>query len=288
MADRAAMFVFVEVLDGFDNANGYQISGIGTLMIKSLRLSLMHLALRPGDLGHNRGLVTHAMQVAAQRGADWVVSPELCTCGLQFPAQIGTEWIEPQPDAWMAELCQGVRALKLTAFISLPERDAHTGKYYNTVFMIDADGRIIGMHRKVNVLADSDGWSSPGERIAPIRWQNIKIGLLICADAYTSDIVASLKAQGADILVSPAAWGPGLHGPNGEWEQRTVETGLPLIVCNRTGQERTLGFVGAESLVVKNGRRLLAYHSERSVVLTFDWNLATMELMSNDCYQDYL
>jgi 5-aminopentanamidase len=257
-------------------------------MIKPLRISLMHLALAPGDLRHNRGLVTHAVQVAAQRGADWVVSPELCTCGLQFQAQLGTDWIEPQPDAWMAAFCQLVKALQLTVFISLPERDAHTGKCYNTVFMINADGMIIGTHRKVNVLSDSGRWSSPGERIAPIRWQDVNIGLLICADAYTSDIVASLKSQGADMLVSPASWGPGLHGPNGEWEQRTVETRLPLIVCNRTGQDHTLSFVGAESLVVQNGKRLLAHHSERSVVLTFDWNLATMELISNTYHKDYL
>ena len=114
------------------------------------------------------------------------------------------------------------------------------------------------------------------------------IGLLICADAYTRDIAARLKSQGADILVSPAAWGPGLHGPEGEWEQRTVETGLPLIVCNRTGNDHTVSFMGAESLVVKNGKRLLAHHSERSVVLTFDWDLATMELVSKEYHKDYL
>jgi 5-aminopentanamidase len=257
-------------------------------MIQSLRISLLHLALAPGDLRHNRELVKRAVQIAAQRGAHWVVSPELCTCGLQFHAQLGANWIEPQPDAWMAEFCQLVQTLKLTVFLSLPERDGQTGKCYITVFMINADGMIIGSHRKVNVLSDSDGWSSPGERIALVTWQGINIGLLICADAYTRDIAASLKSQGADILVSPAAWGPGLHGPEGEWEQRTVETGLPLIVCNRTGKDHTVSFTGAESLVVKNGKRLLAHQSERSVVLTFDWDLATMEPMSNEHHKDYL
>ena len=61
------------------------------------------------------------------------------------------------------------------------------------------------------------------------------VGLLICADAYTPAIATTLKAQGAQMLVSAAAWGPGLHGPNGEWERCSRETGLPLLVCNRTG-----------------------------------------------------
>ena len=254
-------------------------------MMNSVRISLLHLAPLPGDVRHNRELLKRAVQVAAERGADWVVSPELCTCGLQFPARLGTDWIEPQPDAWMEAFCQFVKALKLTVFFSHPERDAHTGKCYNTVFMIDADGAIAGAHRKVNVLADSARWSSPGARIAPVTWQDVKIGLLVCADAYTSDISAHLKAQGAELLVSCAAWGPGFHGPNGEWEQRTIETGLPLIVCNRTGRDHTLSFVGAESLVVKNGKRLLAHHSARSAVLTFDWNWATMEPLSEDYHR---
>jgi N-carbamoylputrescine amidase len=242
----------------------------------------------PGHLRHNRELVKRAVWIAAQRGADWVVSPELCTSGLQFPTLMGTDWIEPQPDSWLTTFCQFVQSLELTVFIALPERDGHTGKCYNTVFMIHADGVITGVHRKVNVLADSSRWSSPGERVAPVAWRDMTIGLLVCADAYTSDIAARLKSQGADILVSSAAWGPGLHGPNGEWEQRTLETGLPLIVCNRTGKDHTLSFVGAESLVVQHGKRLLAHHSERSAVLTFDWNLAMMALISKDYHKDYL
>ena len=230
----------------------------------------------------------HAVQVAAARGADWVVSPELCTCGLQFPALLGTDWIAPQPDAWMAEFCQFVKALQLTVFLSSPERDGDTGKCYNTMFVIDADGTILGKHRKMNVLADSAHWSSPGESPSPVEWRDMRIGLLVCADAYTDDIAAALQSQGADILVSSSAWGPGFHGPDGEWEQRTVETGLPLIVCNRTGNDHTLSFAGAESLVVQNGSRLLSHHSEHSAVLTFDWNVASMELISKAFHRDDL
>ncbi|MFZ3013113.1 MAG: carbon-nitrogen hydrolase family protein, partial [Nitrospira sp.] len=76
--------------------------------------------------------------------------------------------------------------------------------------------------------------------------------------------------EGAQMFVSPASWGPGLHGPNGEWEQRTHETGLPLIVCNRTGAEKTLDFWKAPSLVVKDGMRVLTHISERSAIRTFD------------------
>ncbi|MFO0699099.1 MAG: hypothetical protein U0236_07710 [Nitrospira sp.] len=70
------------------------------------------------------------------------------------------------------------------------------------------------------------------------------------------------------MLMSPASWGPGIHGPNGEWEQREKRR-LPLIVCNRTGTEQTLDFWKATSLVVKNGELLLSRISDRSAILMF-------------------
>ena len=112
--------------------------------------------------------------------------------------------------------------------------------------------------------------------------------MLICSDMYTPDIAGELRTRGAQILVSPASWGPGLHGPNGEWEERTKETGLPLFVCNRTGAEKTLDFRQAPSIVVKNGKRLLSHISDRSAVLTFDWNFSTMTPLSREFNARYL
>jgi predicted amidohydrolase len=117
--------------------------------------------------------------------------------------------------------------------------------------------------------------------VAPVVCDGVKTGILVCSDAYTPEIAASLKSKGAQMLVSSASWGPGLHGPNGEWEERTRETALPLIVCNRTGLDKTLDFKKAKSLVIKNGRHLLSYTSERSVVLTFDWSFSIMAPLSD-------
>jgi len=255
--------------------------------MKKLRVSLLHVAPIVGERGCNRRLIECAVQVAAERGADWVVSPELCLCGYQFPQRIGTDWIAPQPDAWMGRFCQLVKSVQISVFLAGPERDTTTGKLHNSAFLINSDGEIIGKHRKINVHAEAS-WASPGEAISAIEWNGLKVGILICSDAYTEDIAGSLKAQGAQLLVSPAAWAPGLYGPAGEWEQRTLDTGLPLIVCNRTGREETLSFLEAESLVVKNGQRMISHRSERSVVLTFDWDLATMDLLSPEYQRDDL
>jgi len=120
------------------------------------------------------------------------------------------------------------RRLWVTVFLSHPERDGPSGKCYNTLFVIAADGRIAGKHRKICTLSGAEGWSSPGEVVILSlchRWG--ASGLLICADAYTPTIATTLKAQGPRYWVSAAAWGPGLHGPNGEWERCSARQGSP-------------------------------------------------------------
>ena len=51
-----------------------------------LRLALLHLAAIPGDLAHNRQLVETAVVKAAELGADWIVTPELCVLTRNAPA----------------------------------------------------------------------------------------------------------------------------------------------------------------------------------------------------------
>jgi N-carbamoylputrescine amidase len=254
--------------------------------MKTGRVALLHLSAVPGAIDRNRTVLEEAVKYAAASGAQWIITPELATCGLQFARIVGTDWIEPQPDAWMKRFCRLVKGLERTVFIGCPERDS--GRLYNSVFVINSSGEIIGRHRKINVRSDSLSWSSPGEVAVPVQCDGLKVGLLVCADAFTPDIAGSLKSGGAKILVSPSSWGPGLHGPNGEWEERTSETGLPLIVCNRTGAEKTLDFWKAQSLVVKNGRRLLSHASEQSAVLIFDWNFTAMTPLSTTYKAEYL
>jgi len=244
------------------------------------RIAFLHLAPEVGQIASNRALIARAILKAAEAGASWILTPELCVCGYAFPEAIGTEWILPQPDPWMQRMCDLAASLQVTLFLSHPDRDEQTGKLYNSVFAITPTGDIIGKHRKINVIPISEAWSTSGEAATPILVPPVRVGVLICADAYSMRHSQSLKAQGAELLVSSAAWAPGEHGPNGEWEQCTRETGLPLLVCNRTGKDRTLDFTGAISGVFKGGERLLAFRSEHSAIFLIDWDWKNQNLAS--------
>ena len=257
--------------------------------MRKLRVSFLHLAPVTCDIGHNRKLVERAVNVAADDGADWVVTPELCIPGYLFLKQIGTDWITPQPGPWMEEFCQLVKKRNLSVFLSHPERDPSTDKLYNTVFVINEQGRIVGKHSKIKALRGAEGWSTAGTEIMPVECGGVQAGILICADAYKNEVAQELKDNGAELLVSPVSWGPGRCGPDGEWEQRSLDTGLPIMVCNRTGEEaEELDYREAESVVAKNGKRLLTATSDRSVVLSFDWDMDAMAVLSEDFDRTYL
>lgn len=97
-----------------------------------------------------------------------------------------------------------------------------------------------------------------------------KVGLLIFSDAYTSNIAAVLADKGAEVLISPAAWAYGMHGTNGEWEERSREAELYLYVSNRTGREERLVFNGGVSGAFVHGRKVASYNKEPEAIITME------------------
>jgi N-carbamoylputrescine amidase len=239
-------------------------------MTKSLKVGLLHLAPEFGALDENRVLVESATRLAAGFGADWVISGELVVPGYRFAPLLGTAWIDEQPDAWLRRLAELSGELAVVSFVSHPERDGASGRLFNSLFVIGRDGRLLGRHRKLHPTPDSEGWASAGELGRPILVDGLRAGLLICADAYAPHAARRLRDDGAQLLVSSAAWWPGKWGPSGEWEARTLDSGLPLIVCNRTGRDGESLMIEAESVVVDRGVKLLTLQSADSTVFVVD------------------
>jgi predicted amidohydrolase len=254
-------------------------------MTKSLTIGLLHLAPELGAVDANRTLIESGTGMAASLGADWVVSGELVVPGYRFAPLLGTEWIGAQPDLWMRRLCELSAKVGVVSFVSHPERDSASGRLFNSLFVIGREGRLLGRQRKLRPTPISEDWASGGDLGRPVLVDGLRVGLLVCADAYAGEPALRLRAAGAQLLVSSAAWWPGEWGPNGEWEARTLDTGLPLIVCNRSGREGELHMSDAESVIVDRGVKLLTLRSADSTVfvvecLIDDGHLATCEVVA--------
>lgn len=240
----------------------------------AIRIALLHMDARPGEVAHNRRLIERAVERAAAARADWLATPELAESGYGFAKRIGLEWIEAFPSAWLQKLAQRARHHRIALFIGLPEKNLAGHMLHNSVAVIDRQGKILGTHRKYQVVGGAiERWATPGVRNAPFALDGVSVGVLVCADAYRPELAGHLRALGAQILISPANWPPvpGM-GPEGYWEARTAETGVPLIVNNRTGNEPDLDFSLGESVVAQDGKRLFSFTFPETRLIFLDWD----------------
>jgi predicted amidohydrolase len=232
------------------------------------RIALLHLSPSPGRVSENRGAIERGTRLAASLGADWVLSGELVVPGFHFDPLIGTDWIVEEPGEWLLSYAALAEELGVSVFVNHPEREGDS--CFNTLFVFDTNGAMIGRHRKRCVTPVAEGWSTPGDDVKPVIVDGVSVGLLVCADAYPPEITARLKDLGAQVLMSSAAWHPGEWGPSGEWEARSSESQLPLIVCNRTGLDGDVSFVDSQSVLVSGGRRIATMTSDVPTVFLVD------------------
>ncbi|MCX6936988.1 MAG: carbon-nitrogen hydrolase [Verrucomicrobia bacterium] len=145
---------------------------------------------------------------------------------------------------------------------SLFEKRA-SGLYHNTAVIIDADGSVLGVYRKMHIPDDplfyEKFYFTPGD--TGFRAWDTKfgrIGVLVCWDQWYPEAARLTAMQGAEILFYPTAigWHPSekaTYGTNqhGAWEtiQRShaVANGCYVAAINRVGHE-TIAGVGGDGL----------------------------------------
>src|SRR5580692_9936449 len=154
------------------------------------------------------------------------------------------------------------RKHKVVIIASLFERRA-SGVYHNTAAIIDADGSLLGIYRKMHIPDDplyyEKFYFTPGD-LGFKAWQTRygKIGVLICWDQWYPEAARLTAMQGAEILFYPTAigWHPGEKKKSGikqhcAWEtiQRAhaVANGCYVAVANRIGHE-ILDGVGGDGI----------------------------------------
>lgn len=248
-----------------------------------MRVALLHLNVSNGPETANLMLLERAITLAASHGAGWIITPETAVQGYFFAQQAKqTVWYIPvQPSPALQAIRELAACNRLTIFLGCAERDFLTGKYFNSCLVIGPDGSVLGRHRKIRSHGDAEQWASNGTALEPVACRECTAGILICADSWYVDHAQVLKEKGADVIIVPAAWPPGSCGPGDCWERCSAVTGLPVWVCNQTGNEGSFDFSRAESMVVAGGKSCLTYSGLRQAVLLFDWDCAHNRLLSS-------
>jgi N-carbamoylputrescine amidase len=159
---------------------------------------------------------------------------------------------EPIPGPSTDAISRVARENKVAVVASLFERRA-PGLYHNTAAMIDADGSILGLYRKMHIPDDplyyEKFYFTPGDTgFCNFDTQYGRIGTLVCWDQWYPEGARLTALQGATVLFYPTAigWHPSEKAQYGAAQLdawRTIQrahaiaNGIYVCAVNRTGFE---------------------------------------------------
>lgn len=231
---------------------------------------------------------------AARQGANIICLQEMFTsryfCQTEDHAHFALA--EPIPGPTTERLCAEAKKLGVVIVAGMFERRTH-GLFHNSAVVIDADGSLAGMYRKMHIPDDpfyyEKFYFTPGDlgfRTTQTRFG--KIGVCICWDQWFPEAARLTTMTGAEILVYPTAIG--WLDPDREefgasqlsaWQtmmrSHAIANGVFLVAPNRAGREDNIQFWGASFICDPYGRRLAQAAREVPDIIIADCDMKDME-----------
>ncbi|QDV05108.1 Aliphatic nitrilase [Planctomycetes bacterium Poly30] len=182
-----------------------------------------------------------ALSMAAADGAQIACFPEACLLG----------WVNPEAheragtlDGPTVERLRGLsRQHGIMMAVGLAERSA--AGLHNSAVLIDRDGALLLVHRKVNImrgLMEPEYEPGPGAAASVVETRYGRIGLLICADTFEAPLVDEIARSRPDLVLVPYGWA----APEGDWPHHgqslhawiantARKTGAPVLGVDSVG-----------------------------------------------------
>ena len=256
----------------------------------------------------------------AKQGAELVVLQELHN-GLYFCQTEDVnvfEQAETIPGVSTEHFGKLAKELGMVIVLSLFEKRT-AGLYHNTAVVIEKDGTIAGMYRKMHIPDDPAYYEkfyfTPGDLgFEPIQTSVGKLGVLVCWDQWYPEAARLMALAGAEILIYPTAIG--WESTDSEEEKNrqrdawvtiqrshAVANGIPVVSCNRVGLEKDpsgvtngIQFWGSSFIAGQQGEILVQSSDNQDENIVFDVDMKHTEIVRRwwpffrdrriDAYQD--
>jgi len=218
--------------------------------MRSVTVAATQMACGP-DARANADKAEEMVREAAARGADVVLLQELFEgpyfCSEEHVAHFRLAQ-EAETSPLVARFSSLARELGCVLPVSFFERAGNA--HYNSMAMVDADGRVLGLYRKSHI-PDGPGYKekyyfSPGDT-GFRAWDTAHgcIGVGICWDQWFPEGARAMALQGAEMLLYPTAIGSEPADPSYDSSRhwRNVMRGhaaaniVPVVASNRVGAE---------------------------------------------------
>ena len=233
--------------------------------IVDIVVSLAQMHVEVGQPQANLETVRAFAAEARARGTRLLLLPELWPVGYdlahwrQHAAGLG--------EGLFAEMSRVAHESRMWVGGTLLE--AEGGRAYNTFALFDAAGDLRAAYRKVHLfrLMGEDRWLAPGDHFVTTDLGWGRAGLATCYDLRFPEMFRALGAQGATVLLVPAAW-PEVRAKH--WSlllrARAVENQCFMLGCNCTGRDKDQSFAGLSAVIDPWGEACAEAGSEPGLV----------------------
>ncbi len=259
------------------------------MAVQTVKLALLQQAMAQTPEAMQEKTLS-AVKTAARAGAQCVLLQELFRtpyfCQEESTAPFA--WAESADGPTVSAFAKLAKAEKIVVVVPFFEKRA-PGLYHNSAAVIDADGSVLGIYRKMHIPDDPQYYEkfyfTPGDlgfRVWKTRYA--KIGVLICWDQWFPEAARLTALQGADILVYPTAIG--WHQSQSEADNRAqheawetvqrghaVANGVFVAAANRVGVQGEQRFWGGSFVADPFGRLLAKGSVDREETLHVEIDL---------------
>jgi N-carbamoylputrescine amidase len=262
------------------------------------KIGLVQMAMS-ADPEKNLRTASDRVREAARGGARVVCLPELFR-SLYFAQREDAslfDLAEPVPGPSTDAMVKIARETGATIIVPIFEKRA-PGLYHNSAVIIDGDGSVAGLYRKMHIPDDPAYYEkfyfTPGDLgFRAFDTQVGKVGTLVCWDQWYPEGARLTALQGASVLFYPTAigWHPrekSRHGAQQLDAWRTIQrghaiaNGVYVAAANRVGHERSgpgdgIEFWGSSFVADPFGVVIAEAPQDRETIIYADVDLGRIE-----------
>jgi NAD+ synthase (glutamine-hydrolysing) len=266
----------------------------------TLKLCVAQLNLVVGDLAGNSQKIIRAAEEAYQAGARLVLTPELSICG--YAAEdlfLRAAFISACDDAVKAVAAALAPLKDLAVVVGHPmggdsrTRSVAVQQRFNAASVL-REGQVVATYAKRELpnyqVFDERRYFTPGQKVCVFEagepGNTVKVGLLICEDAWFETPARQTRDAGAELLAVINA-SPFHVGKGNEREimmrERVQDCGLPLVYAHLVGGQDEVVFEGHSFILNTDGSLAGRAPSfiENSLLAQVNKGLAAIEISAN-------
>ncbi|ACN15301.1 nitrilase/cyanide hydratase and apolipoprotein N-acyltransferase family protein [Desulforapulum autotrophicum HRM2] len=248
--------------------------------MKPVRVALVIQKSVPGNSRVNLETCLELAGMAARRGAEIVLFPELNLTGYSLGKQL-ISTATTIPGALTKALIDASIENKITLLAGMAEKD-NAGHLFSTHVAAMADGTL-GVYRKLHIPPPEKKVFTPGTTITTFQTDTVNFGIQVCYDAHFPELSTRMALKGAEVLFFPHASPRGTpQGKLDSWLRhltaRAFDNSVFVLACNQVGNHGNhRSFPGVAVAIGPDGNIISHLLADRDELLIVDLDSALLE-----------